>query len=192
MLSPLSQQDIRNIYWFDCGVLGTALQDIDNTATRVDFQDGQKTIYLVRIYTSNTEPVLDKDLQRWLCDNKLLLGRPGVRGRVAVKVNFYLIGKYQKNGLSTYIHNREEPVFRSWGADEIQLYAMETGRWVWTRPRFGYSIHESDFHSLQQKYKEWQRKNGVRTIEVAGKLSDFPMDFLLSTQVSTLNLYKTP
>lgn len=196
MLSPISESDLREIYWCDRSQLGPALQELDNDLTTFRLEsvgrtaDGEKIVYFVGVYCSGKSPILDKELERWLCDNKMLLGQPGTRGRVAVRVNFFILPKYQQSGLATYVLSRERQVFRNWGAREIHVFAMEAGRWVWTRPRFGYKIDDFEFQSLQQKFKEWQRRIGAEQIRGAQTLADFPRDFLLSGEVNSLNLFE--
>jgi len=134
--------------------------------------------------------LLDKDLERWLCDRKQLLGQAG-RSKVAVRVKFYVRRNFRQKGLATYIVGREENLFRRWGAKEIHVFAMDLGRWIWTREKFRYSIPPFDFGLMQQRYREWQRAMGVSNIRVATCLSDFPKEFLLSSAVGTLPLFKS-
>jgi len=152
--------------------------------------DGTKVIYFVSLFIDAGEPLLDKDLERWFCMNKKLLGQTG-RGRVAVRVKFYLRQNYRGRGFARYIVEREEELFRGWGAQEIQMPAMELGRWVWTRAKFGYSIPQFDFDALQQRYRDWQRSEGTGRPVKAARLSDFPREFLLSSAVSTIQLFKS-
>jgi GNAT superfamily N-acetyltransferase len=107
-----------------------------------------------------------------------------------VRVKFYVRGNFQGRGFATYIVNREEDLFRGWGAQEIQTPAMEQGRWVWTRDKFGYSIPAFDFDTLQQSYRDWQRIEKIGPPVRASRLSDFPRAFLLSSAVSTIQLFK--
>jgi hypothetical protein len=129
-------------------------------------------------------------LTQWLCDNRKLFGRPTERARVAFRVNFFIRREFQNARLATHICGKEESYFRIWGAREIHVVAMEMGRWVWTRPHFGYQIPAFDFESTQEKYKEWQRARGISPAARAARLSDFPRDFLLNDEVGSLTLYK--
>lgn len=178
-LAPVSEADVRQTY-----TLGGNF-NIDDTETSISFQllsptdDGTKVTYTAQFYTTAGLPVLDRDLERWLCDNKRLLSRSG-RAKVAYRVKFYIRGNFQGQGFASYIVGQEETLFRNWGAAEIQVTAMEDGRWVWTRPKYGYSIRADDFRLLQQRYTEWQRENGLAQIRRAANLADFPRDFLLS------------
>ena len=187
-LLPISETDVRQAYWF------TSPFPVDNAKTDISLKiatktaDGTKVICLATLHTDTGEPILDKDLERWLCDQKQLLGRTE-RSRVAMRVKFYIRRHFQNRGLATYIVRREDDLFRRWGAKEIQVVAMEFGRWVWTRGRFGYNI--ADFGFYQQKYRDWQRARGVAQVKQAKRLSDFPRDFLLSSAVSTLPLFKS-
>jgi GNAT superfamily N-acetyltransferase len=150
-----------------------------------------KVIYFAAFFNVASEPLLEKELERWLCANRRLLGQPGTRGKVAVRVKFYLRGKFHRSGFATYIVNREEDLFRAWGAREIHTPAMEAGRWVWTRAKFGYSIPQFDFDALQQSYRDWQRSERTGDPVRAASLADFPREFLLSSAVSTIQLFKS-
>jgi len=189
-LLPVTQADVSNTYQV------TDTLPVDNARTTVRFQlatattDGTKVMYFVCLYTSRGQPLLDKDLERWLCDRKQLLSQTG-RSKVAVRVRFYVRRNFHQKGLATYIVDREENLFRRWGAKEIQVFAMDLGRWVWTRERFRYSIPPFDFGLTQQRYREWQRATGVSKIRLATCLSDFPKEFLLSPAVGTLPLFKS-
>src|SRR6201998_460291 len=136
-LRPVTEEDIRAAYSIDCSELGSILQGLRNDSTRLTSQllertsDGNKFVYLVSFYTSTPEPVLDKDLERWLCDNKGLRGEPGQRSKVAYRIKFYVLSKFQQQGLAKQMLPKEEAVFRRWGAREVQADAMDTGRWVW-------------------------------------------------------------
>jgi GNAT superfamily N-acetyltransferase len=178
-LSPISEADIRETY------LVAPRLGIDDTKTIFSFQvlertaDGTRVICQVSFRTDTGESVLDKELERWLCDNKNLLSRPG-RARVVCRVKFYVRRNFQGSGLAEYILRQEEELFRRWGAKEIQVTAMDDGRWVWTRAKFGYGIPVVDFNLLQQAYKEWQRATNAPVIHRADTVADFPRDFLLS------------
>jgi GNAT superfamily N-acetyltransferase len=179
-LSPISEADIRNTY------LAEPRLGIDDARTVLSLQlhtktaDGRRVNCLVLFRTGTGEPILETDLERWLCDNKRLLGKPG-RSRVAYRVRFYVRGNLQGKGFARYILMREEELFRRWGATEIQVTAMDDGRWVWTREKFGYSIPAADFQLLQQRYIEWQRETSRVAIVRAATMSEFPKEFLLST-----------
>lgn len=187
-LAPITETDVRQTYQLDGRV------EADDSETTVDFQvlagtdDGAKVIYSVQCFTMAGLPILDR-LERWLCDNKRLLGSNG-RSRVACRVRFYVRGNFQGQGIASHIIGREDSLFRRWGAAEIQVTAMEDGRWVWTRPQFGYAIRAEDFLLLQQRYTEWQRERGALEVRRATNLVDFPRDFLLSTP-NSLALFKT-
>lgn len=188
-LRPITEAEVRAVY----SGIGSP---VSLARTTVSFQvagekpDGTKVIYFAAFFINTTEPLLEKELERWLCANRKLLGQPGRRGRVAVRVKFYVRGNFQGNGFATYIVNREEELFRGWGAQEVQTPAMELGRWVWTRSKFGYSIPEFDFGALQQSYRDWQRSEKIESPVRASSLSDFPKEFLLSSAVSTIQLFK--
>lgn len=195
-LHPISKERLRGAYWIDTSQMGAQLRQVDNTLTRLRLRllentpDGNRLTYLVAFFTRSSEPILEQDISRWLCDNKALLGRPGYRSKVAVRVGFFVRPAFRGAGLAVYLLAREENVFRKWGAAEIQVLAMCLGRWVWTRPRFAYSMDTFDFQTLQERYKEWQRAGGATSIVQAPDLSAFPRDFLLSA-VNSLTLYKT-
>jgi GNAT superfamily N-acetyltransferase len=188
-LRPITEGDVRDTY-------SGRDSPISLTRTNVFFQvggerpDGTKVICFAAFFVSATEPLLEKELERWLCTNRRLLGEPGRRGKVAVRVKFYVRGNFQGRGFATYIVNREEELFRGWGAQEVQTPAMEAGRWVWTRSKFGYSTPEFDFGTLQQSYQDWQRSENIGSPVRASNLSDFPREFLLSSAVSTIQLFK--
>jgi GNAT superfamily N-acetyltransferase len=189
-LLPISEIDVRDTY------SASGASPVALAQTTVSFQvaagerDGTKVIYFVTFFIDTGEPLLDKDLERWLCMNRKLLGQVG-RGRVAVRVKFYVRSSYRGKGFAPYIVEREEELFRGWGAQEIQMPAMELGRWVWTRAKFGYSIPQFDFDTLQQSYRDWQRSEGTGQSARASSLSDFPREFLLSSAVSTIQLFKS-
>jgi GNAT superfamily N-acetyltransferase len=190
-LQPITEGDVRDAYSVSSG------SPVTLTRTTISFQvsgerpDGTKVIYLVAFFTDASDPLLEKELERWLCANKRLLSQPGRRGRIAVRVKFYVRDKFQGRGFATYVVNREEELFRGWGAQEIQTPAMEQGRWVWTRAKFGYSIPQFDFDALQQRYRDWQRSKKAGQPVRAASLSDFPRDFLLSSAVKTIQLFKS-
>jgi|SRR5579863_5748264 len=194
-LHPTSEEELVEVYTIDPSLVRPPLDTVDNQSKKVDIrvlqntQDGKKLTCLVALYALAAEPILDKDLERWLCDNRQLRGRPRERAKVAVRVNFFVRTRFQNAGLASYLFGKEENYFRRWGAKEIQIFATDKGRWVWTRPRFGYQIDDLEFKSTQQKYKEWQRGRGIFPVVLALRLSDFPSDFLLN-EVSTLMLYK--
>ncbi len=194
-LHPTSEEDLVETYTVDGSQLGPPLSTVNNQLKKVKLKilqntsDGKKLIYHVALYAVVDEPILDKDLERWLCDNKQLCGRPTERAKVAVRVNFFVRRKFQSAGLASYLCGKEEIYFRKWGAKEIQVFAMEMGRWVWTRPQFGYNIDTFEFESAQQKYKEWQRAQGIFPVILASRLADFPRDFLLN-ELNSLALFK--
>ena len=194
-LKPTSEVELHEVYTIDISQVGPNLCTVNNQKKKLERQilentpDGKKLIYHVALYAAVDEPIFDPDLERWLCDNKRLLGRPNDRGKVAVRLKFYLRSQFQKGGLATYLCWKEENYFRSWGAREIQVWAMEMGRWVWTRSKFGYQIDDFQFRSAQEKYKEWQRWQGISPVNLASRLSDFPKDFLLN-EVHCLALFK--
>jgi hypothetical protein len=196
-LHPTTIEQLAEVYTIDHSQVGPALSGVDNKLKKIKKLDiikmgldAHKLMYFVGLYISVDEPILEKDLERWLWDNKQLLGRPEERGRVAFRVNFFVREKFRSARLATYLCGKEESYFRTWGAKEIQVAAQYIGRWVWTRPRFGYQITDFDFRSMQQKYKEWQRANGILPVARAARLSDFPSEFLLSDEVGSLPLYK--
>jgi GNAT superfamily N-acetyltransferase len=194
-LEPISEAELREVYWIDHSRVSAKLQIINNENTKLRLElltrtaDGNKLIYSVSLYAGESEPVFLRDLQRWLCDNKLCLGEPRERSRVAVRVGFFLRSAFQRAGLASYILPREEDAFRKWGAREVQLLAIDDGRWVWARPRYGYTVDVFEFQTLQEKYKEWQRAQGATSIRRAPDLSALPENFL-RTEVSCLNLFK--
>lgn len=194
-LHPTSKEDLVEVYTIDPSQVGPPVSIVNDELKRVDITilrntpDGTKLAYNVALFSLVNEPFFDKDLERWLCDNTQLRGKPQKRAKVAVRVNFFVRTKFQNAGLATYLCVKEENYFRKWGAKEIQVFAMDMGRWVWTRPRFGYQIDAFEFKSAQQKYKEWQRGQGISPVVLASRLSDFPRDFLLS-EVNSLTLYK--
>ncbi len=133
--------------------------------------------------------MLDREMERWLSDNKRTLRQPDVRARVAFRVRFYCRSRFRRARLATYLLPREELVFKKWGASEIQVLAMDDGLWVWTRPQFGYRIAEADFEALKQKHRDWQKGRGLTPIVEAKALEDFPRDFF-ETAVRFLSLFK--
>lgn len=187
-LAPVTEGDVTQTYALNGGF------KVDDAATTIDFQlllgtdDGTKVTYSIQFFRTDGLPILYRSLERWLCNNKRLLGGPG-RSKVAFRVKFYVQGNFQGQGFASYILGQEETLFRNWGAAEIQVTAMEDGRWVWTRPKFRYSIRPEDFSLLQQRYTEWQRQNRAGRITRAASLADFPRDFLLSAP-SSLPLFK--
>ena len=195
-LQPITEERLRKTYQIDTSKVGPRLEKLRNESTKLlpllqtNSADGNRLIYVISFYTVDAEPVLDKDLERWLCDHKKLLADPSRRSKVAVRVNFFIRSRFQQQGLAHYVLQSEEETFRSWGAREIQVYAMYDGRWVWTRPQFGYRLTMFEFESLQQQYRDWQRSKGAAQIIRAGNSSDFPRDFLLS-EVSSLRMYKS-
>src|SRR3990170_1903460 len=161
-LQPISLADLRACYNIEATGLSPALCAVDNGSTTLQAytlgktHDGDKLQYVVALFCEDGEPILDQGMERWLCASKLCLGRPQERTKVAVRVRFYIRKKYQRCSLATHLFPREEGVFHAWGAREVQTCAMDDGRWVWTRPRFGYEIPRDEFELLQEKYKEWQ------------------------------------
>jgi hypothetical protein len=188
-LSPISEVDIQSAY------LAAPRLGIDDSQTNLSFQvlekttDGTRVICQILFHTDTGEAILEKELERWLCDNKKLLGQSG-RSKVACRVKFYIRGNFQKRGFADYILSQEEQLFRLWGAREIQTTAMDDGRWVWTHPRFGYSAPDVEFQLLQQRYSEWQRETRAAAIIKAGTITDFPREFLLSA-VGSVTLFKS-
>jgi GNAT superfamily N-acetyltransferase len=189
-LLPISRDDVLKAYSFDNS-------KVDNSKTNIAFQiaertnDGIRLMYFLGFYTSDGIPLLDKDLECWLCGNKALMGESG-RSKVAVRVKIYFSPAFRSKGIGAYIVKREEELFRMWGASEVQLCAMDFGRWVWTREKFGYSIRAFELAALQQKYRDWQRSRGIAAAELvrAEHLADFPQDFLLSPLPASLTLFK--
>jgi len=183
VLFPLSENDVESAY-------RGAHPKIDDGRTILSFHFGaEKVVYLIDFQTTESNPVLDKSLERWLCENRRLLGQPG-RARVAVRVKFYIRSNFQGQRIATYIIGSEDLLFRRWGAVEVQAAAMELGRWVWTRDKFGYSMSDFDFASVKQRFRDWCREQRLEATLEVRRLSDFPREFLLSTAVSTLQLYK--
>lgn len=195
-LYPTSEEELRDAYSVDRSRLGVRLQRIQCESTQLRSQlltgtsDGNRLVYAVAFYTDTAEPILDHDLERWLCDEKKLRGTPGQKSKVAYRVWFIVRAQFQQEGLAKEILPREEGFFRRWGAREVQTDAMYVGRWVWTRPQFGYRTDEFVFQTLQQQYRDWQRSRGSISIHQAQKLSDLPRDFLLSNEVNSLSLFK--
>ena len=110
-------------------------------------------------------------------------GKAGIqiKGRMACQILHSQ--QISKSRLGTYLDAREELLYRRWGAEEIHVLASKDGRWVWTRPRFGYRIDRFHFNNLQQKYGEWQRTLGHTDIVDAPNLSAFPKDFRFNRMV---------
>lgn len=189
-LLPILRNDVLQTYFLDS-------TQGDNSKTQISFAiaegtgDGTRVMYYLSFFTDDQIPLLDKDLECWLCHNKALISRTG-RSKVAVRVKIYVRPSFRGKGLASYIVKREENLFRQWGAAEVQLCAMEFGRWVWTREKFGYNTTAFEFGALQQKYRDWQRSRGVPVTKIvkAERLSDFPQDFLLSPSPSSLTLFK--
>ena len=197
-LLPINEKQLESAYEIDAWKLGARLQkELRTESRRLHCQllegtsDGNKLVCRIGLYTNEAEPVLDQDLERWMCDNKRLRQSPNTRAKVAYRLAFFVRSIFQNEGLATAIIPREEDVFRRWGAIEVQTDAMYSGRWVWTRPRFGYSLQQFQFDSLQQQYKDWQRSRGKSSILSAKNLSEFPRDFLLSSEVNSLGLFKS-
>lgn len=195
-LEPISKERLEEAYWIDFGQVRIELHRIKNESTKFELElldntpDGNKLISYIQFYTETAEPVLDQDMVRWLCDNKRCCTRKGERSRIAVRNGLYIRPAYQRLGLATYVYRREEDAFREWGAQEVHSFASEDGRWTWTRPRFGYEIDDFQFQTLLQRYKEWQRSQGISPIHRPSALSEFPRQFLLSKYVSSLTLFK--
>jgi len=189
-LLPISREDIRTAY-----LLNRA--HADNSKTNLEFQiaektsDGTRLMYFLNFFTQDGTPILDKALECWLCGSKKLISEDR-RSRVAVRVKIYLGQGFRGKGIGTYIVAHEELLFKKWGAAEIQLCAMDFGRWVWTRDKFGYSILPLEFAALQQRYRDWQRSRGAPSAGIlsADRLSDFPQEFLLSPLPASLTLFK--
>lgn len=195
-LQPTNELELHATYVVERSRLGARLQVLRNESTRVESHllegtsDGNKLTYFVAFYSDTAEPILDQDLQRWLCDNKRLKGNPSTRSKVAYRVRFAIRGQFQREGLAKEIFPKEEDFFRHWGAREVQTDAMDMGRWAWTRSRFGYKSDQFFFETLQQQYRDWQRSKGSAVIVRANNLSNFPREFLLSNEVSSLPLFK--
>jgi hypothetical protein len=192
-LQPVSVADIRDVYVVDLSQVGSQFATLDNDLTELkptllSNTSGKKVVYFVSFYTSATQPILDKPLERWLCENMALEGASSKKSKVAFRVNFFLRSQFHHGGFARYLLPREEHVFRQWGASEVQTLAMYDGRWVWTRPEFGYQCSEFQFSSIQQQYRDWQRTKGSSYVK-AKNLADFPKAFLLS-EVSSLKLFK--
>jgi GNAT superfamily N-acetyltransferase len=189
VLAPVSEMDFRHTYAAD------VILDIDDSKTTIDLTllekttDGNRVICTVSFRNAGGEPILERDLERWLCDNKRLSEKRG-RARVACRVKFYARSNYRRQGFGQYILTREEDLFRRWGAKQIHVTAMDEGRWAWTREKFGYTLPSFDLNLLKQRYIEWQRENGLAPIIHAGALSEFPKEFLLSAATHSLPLYK--
>jgi len=194
-LAPISKRELHEAYFIDMSHCKSFLRDLKNEYTTFTINDPERVggsnrvTYAVKFYFVNHDPVLDEALQRWLFDNKQCLSQPGVRAKVAYRLRFYCRTPFQRGGLATQLLLREEGVFKKWGAREIQLLAMDAGRWVWTRPKFGYQIADFDMHSLRQQYLDWQRSQKMTSILIAASLDDFPRAFLESA-VNSLCLYK--
>jgi hypothetical protein len=194
-LEPVTAQELCDTYIFDHARLKGLLQDLRNESTKVEINDpdrmgdSNRVMYNVSFYLSNGELVLDQALQRWLLDNKQCLGQPGLRSKVAYRLKFYCRPPLQHGGLATQLLAREEAVFKKWGAREVQVLAMDSGRWIWTLPQFGYKIAEFDMHNLRQQFVDWQRFQGRSNIKRANTLGDFPRDFL-ETAVNSVSLFK--
>lgn len=195
-LNPVSEAEIKAVYWINVSSAFPQLPRVKNRLTSMKAEllrhneSGYKLVYYVAIFIQENEPILEEDIVRWLCDNKASRGTPGARFKVACRIQFRISQKFQRAGLATYLLEREEQVFRKWGAREIQVSAMEDGRWVWTRPRFGYQIDSFQFESVQEKYKEWQRRCGSDVVSVGLDISSLPREFLMSDEVGCLNLFK--
>jgi hypothetical protein len=196
-LNPISDGAIRNAYLVDHQHLAPELSGIRNEATVVKFDEvahhtgeGRRLTYSVDLYLESGESVLDKPLLRRLSDDKRCLESPKIRAKIAFRINFYCRPIFCRKGLAGYLTVKEELVFKLWGAREIHVLAMDSGRWVWTRPQFGYKLTESDFEALKQKYRDWQRERGMMPpLKQVQQLHEFPRNFL-ETGISCLSLFK--
>jgi GNAT superfamily N-acetyltransferase len=195
-LSPLTEEELRDVYRIDVNRVQERLASLRNDSTVIEFSgvsertgDGNKLTYSVKLYLESGDPVLDREMERWLSDNKRLLQNPEVRAKVAFRVKFYCRSTFRGAGLATYLIPREEDAFRKWGAREIHVLAMDDGLWVWTRPQFGYTITQGDLQSLKQKHRDWQRARGSTQLVEISRLDEFPRDFF-ETGVSFLSLFK--
>ena len=195
-LSPITEQEVRDAYWIDIARVHARLASVRNDSSEIEFSDvsertsdGNKLRYSLRLYLDSGEPVLDQELERWLSDDKMLLGSPDVSGKVAFRVKFYCRPAFKQSGLATFLIPREEDLYRKWGAREIHVLAMDDGLWVWTRPRFGYTITVADLEALKQKHRDWQRRSGSPQQIQISRIEDFPRDFFAKA-VGFLPLFK--
>jgi GNAT superfamily N-acetyltransferase len=194
-LEPISAKELQEAYILEPLELKALLRDLSNEYTKVKIAqpdrmgDSNRLIYSVDFFLSNHEQVLDQSLQRWLFNNKQCLSQPTLKSKVAYRLKFYCRKPFQGGGLAKQLLQREEAIFRKWGAREIQLLAMDSGRWIWTRPQFGYQISAFDMHSLLQQFQDWQRRGGIAVTGVPGTLAELPRDFL-ETAVNSLTLFK--
>src|SRR5271170_259658 len=100
-LQPASEEALLEVYTIDHSQVGPKLSAVDNALKKIRLDiirstsDDKKLKYLVELYASVDEPILDKDLERWLWDNKQLCGRPEERARVAFRVNFFVRSKFK-------------------------------------------------------------------------------------------------
>src|SRR5215469_11163006 len=92
-LAPLSENELREVYQIDLRKVHERLGALRNDSTQMRFSDisqytsdGNRMTYSVSFYLDSGDPVLDREIERWLSDNKRTLREPEIRAKVAFRV----------------------------------------------------------------------------------------------------------
>lgn len=108
-------------------------------------------------------------------------------GRVVKNLRLILTEQYCGQGIGFTICDMEEVLYRKWGAKEIQLNAVRSGRVVWKKRGFVLDCMHAGFVDTQ--YKFWCEKNNLEYLEKTD-INDYPEEFLVSDLIVAFKMYK--
>jgi hypothetical protein len=196
ILNPITSDDVRAGYDFKLHLPNSQFAIDLGLSTRITLigerNDSSPHVLLrYEIIDSNELSFTDFPTLRKFYYNEVLLSDIDTddlpSGKVVYNGLFFLKKEYQKKGIATLIYTIEEILYRKWQAIQIQLTATNDGKIVWRKK--GFILPYSEILSLEARYEQWCLDNGKKYFELKN-ISLFPEEFLLSTSVKQISMFK--
>ncbi|MEX1138035.1 MAG: hypothetical protein WEF53_01655 [Bacteroidota bacterium] len=199
LLDRISAKDIAVAYDFEVqGVTDSSVTSLGLASELVEIADDfsiqfpPRIKYRIEIRLPNGGSILEFPFIRFLYPDKQLWGaycREGIvrNGRVAENANLAVMASYQRRGIATLVYKLEESLYKKWGAVEIQLVAVQSGRDVWRK--FGFILHCDDINIVEYFFEEWCEETGIKYIPLEDVVK-YPREFLLSRKLKQFRLFK--
>lgn len=149
-------------------------------------------VYRIDIKNSHNDSILEFPIERHIYPRYLLRGpyckdKSEIYDRIVLNAQIQILLDYQKKGIATLIYKIEEDFYRKLLVKEIHLIAIKAGRAVWRK--FGFILFCDDEGLVESLYEEWCRENAVGYVP-AKEINEYPENFLLSSKLKRLNMYK--
>jgi GNAT superfamily N-acetyltransferase len=196
LLDPITREDVKKAYDFQ-----TQASDNKNVielslVCHFDSIGERKgpppyVQYRFDLLKQDKKSILQFLAQRRLTPEETLLssvnaGEPRT-GKVATNCQFFLEPEFQGRGIGRLVYDLEERLYETWGAEEIQLDAVQAGRVVWRH--FGFTVTTNDLRWIESMYEMWCKAGGIAYSETMDIMA-YPDEFLLSKVVRHISMYK--